>query len=310
MNKILTIIGSTGLGKTDLAIKIAKKINGEIIGLDSRQIYKYMQIGTAQPSEAELRDVPHHLIGFRDPWQSISAGEYAKMVFEKVCEIKERNRSPVICGGAGLYYMAITKGIFLNSYSDSELREKLEMQYEENRISLFKKLQSIDPEYGNIVHINNKKRLIRALEIFELTGCPPSEHFANQKKNVKRLLDLYTIHLTLDKSLHLERIKKRTDRMLKNGWIEEVKNLILLEKEKQSSLPALNSIGYKEIRSYLNGDSDIHKLTESINIKTRQYARKQNKWFKKENIDLTVELTNLNGINFDSYISDIYKIID
>jgi len=92
MKKILTIIGSTGLGKTDLAIKIAKKINGEIIGLDSRQIYKYMQIGTAQPSEAELRDIPYHLIGFRDPWQSISAGEFAKMVFEKVCEIKNRNR--------------------------------------------------------------------------------------------------------------------------------------------------------------------------------------------------------------------------
>ena len=309
MKKILTIIGSTGLGKTDLAIKIAKKINGEIIGLDSRQIYKYMQIGTAQPSEAELRDVPHHLIGSRDPWQSISAGDYAKMVFEKVCEIKGRNRLPIICGGAGLYYMAITKGIFSNSYSDSELREKLEMQYDDNPNFLFDKLQAIDPEYGNIVHINNKKRLIRALEIFELTGFTPTEHFENQKTNENQLLDLYTIFLTLDKCFHFERIKARTDQMLKNGWIEEVKNLILLEKEKQSHLPPLDSIGYKQIRNYLNGDVDIHTLTESIIIKTRQYARKQNKWFKKENIDLTVELTNLNGINFDSYITDIYKII-
>ena len=98
--------------------------------------------------------------------------------------------------------------------------------------------------------------------------------------------------------------------MLKNGWIEEVKNLILLEKEKQLYLPALDSIGYKQIRNYLNGDADIHTLKESIIIKTRQYARKQNKWFKKENIDLTVDLTNLDGVNFDSYISDIYNIID
>ena len=211
MKKILTIIGSTGLGKTDLAIKIAKKINGEIIGLDSRQIYKYMPIGTAQPSEVELREAPHHLIGFRDPWQSISAGEYAKMVFEKVCQIKDRNRLPIICGGAGLYYMAITKGIFSNSYSDSELREKLEMRYEENPNSLFDKLQAIDPKYGNIVHINNKKRLIRALEVFELTGCTPTEHFENQKKNVNQLLDPYTIFLTLDKNLHLNRIKTRTN---------------------------------------------------------------------------------------------------
>ena len=309
MKKILTIIGSTGLGKTDLAIKIAKKINGEIIGLDSRQVYKYMPIGTAQPSEAELRDVPHHLIGFRDPWQSISAGEYAKMVFERVCEIKDRNRYPIICGGAGLYYMAITKGIFLDSYSDSELRKKLEVQYEENPISLLNRLQIIDPKYGKIVHINNKKRLIRALEIFELTGYPPTEHFENQKKNENQLLDTYAVFLTLDKNLHLDRIKTRTYQMLKNGWIEEVKNLLSLEKEKQLHLPALDSIGYKQIRDYLNGDIDIDTLTELIITKTRQYARKQNKWFKKENIDLTVDLTNLNRINFDDYIYDIYKTL-
>ena len=310
MKKILTIIGSTGLGKTDLAIKIAKKINGEIIGLDSRQIYKYMPIGTAQPSEAELREAPHHLIGFRDPWQSISAGEYAKMVFEKVSQIKDRNRFPIICGGAGLYYKAITKGIFSNSYSDFELRETLEMQYEENPMPLFDKLQAIDPKYGSIVHINNKKRLIRALEIFELTGCTPSEHFENQKNDKVQSIDTYTVFLTLDKRCHLERIKARTKKMLKYGWVEEVKNLILLEKEKQSYLPALDSIGYKQIRDYLDGYIDIDTLTESIIIKTRQYARKQNKWFKKENIDLTVELTNLNGISFDSYIFDIYKTID
>ena len=180
-----------------------------------------MPIGTAQPTKTELRDVPHHLIGFRDPWQSISAGEYAKMVFKKVCEIKDRNRFPIICGGAGLYYMAITKGIFSNSYSDSELREKLEIQYEENPNLLFDKLQAIDPEYGNIVHINNKKRLIRALEIIELTGGTPTEHFENQKKNGNQLLDLYTVFLTLDKYLHLNRIKARTDHMLKNGWSEK-----------------------------------------------------------------------------------------
>ena len=311
MKKILTIIGSTGIGKTELAIKIAKKINGEIIGLDSRQIYKYMPIGTAQPSEAELRDVPHHLIGFRDPWHSISAGEYSKMVFEKVHKIKDRNRYPIICGGAGLYYRAITKGIFSDSYSDSKIREKLETQYQENPFLLFDKLQAADPKYSNIVHINNKKRLIRALEIIELTGVTPTKHFENQKKNKNQLLDLYTVLLTLDKNLHLKRIKARTNRMLKIGWIEEVKNLILLEREKQLRLPAaLDSIGYKQIRNYLHGNVDIHTLKESIFIKTRQYARMQNKWFKKENIDLIVELTNLNGINFDSHISDIYKIID
>ena len=164
-------------------------------------------------------------------------------------------------------------------------------------------------KYGKIVHINNKKRLIRALEIFELTGYPPTEHFENQKKNENQLLDTYAVFLTLDKNLHLDRIKTRTYQMLKNGWIEEVKNLLSLEKEIQLHLPALDSIGYKQIRDYLNGDIDIDTLKELIITKTRQYARKQNKWFKKENIDLTVDLTNLNRINFDDYIYDIYKTL-
>tara|TARA_X000001036_G_scaffold78778_2_gene70481 strand:+ start:20151 stop:21080 length:930 start_codon:yes stop_codon:yes gene_type:complete len=309
MKKIITIIGATSVGKTDLAIRIAEALNGEIIGLDSRQIYNYMPIGTAQPTEHERKCIKHHLIGIRDPWDSISAGEYAKMVIKKVNNIIEKGSVPIICGGAGLYYRAITKGIFSKSHTDIAIRQKLENNYMEDSNSLMLRLKDIDPAYAKIVHINNKKRLIRALEIFELTGISPTEHFVNQKINQSELLNLFTVYLSLEKKNHLNKIIERTNNMLENGWIEEVKNLLLIKKEKEVSIPPLDSIGYKQIIDYLNGDIDKTTLLNSIVVKTRQYARKQSQWFKNENIDLSIDLTNLNNQDIHNHICDIYNFI-
>ena len=308
MNKILTIIGPTAVGKTKLAIDIAKNLNAEIIGLDSRQVYKNMAIGTAQPSKKEMQGINHHLIGIKDPWANISAGEYARMVIEKINEINNRGSVPIICGGAGLYYRALTQGIFDESYTDVRLREKLELRYKKDSVLLLQQLQDIDPEYARIVHINNKKRLIRAMEIFELTGSPPTEHFNKQKKNNFKLLDLYTIYLSLRKDTYQKKIELRTNQMFDAGWISEVKELLYLQKDKNIKIPALNSIGYQEIIRYIKGNLSKDKLIESVVIKTRQYAKKQMKWFIKEDIDLLVDLTNLNGIDFHKYICDIYKI--
>ena len=307
MNKILTIIGPTAVGKTKLAIDIAKNLNAEVIGLDSRQVYKGMAIGTAQPSKKEKQGVKHHLIGVRDPWVNISAGEYGRMVIEKINEINNRGSVPIICGGAGLYYRALTQGIFAESYTDIQLREELELRYKKDSISLLKQLQDIDPEYAKIVHINNKKRLIRAMEIFELTGLPPTEHFNKQKKNNFKLLDLYTIYLSLRKDTYQKKIELRTNQMFDAGWVSEVKELLHLQKDKNIKIPALNSIGYQEIIRYIKGGFSKDKLIESVIIKTRQYAKKQMKWFKKEDIDLLVDLTNLNEIDFHKYICDIYN---
>jgi tRNA dimethylallyltransferase len=307
LNKILTIIGPTAVGKTKLAIDIAKNLNAEVIGLDSRQVYKSMTIGTAQPSKKEKQGVKHHLIGIRDPWVNISAGEYARMVIEKINEINNRGSVPIICGGAGLYYRALTQGIFAESYTDLQLREELELRYKKDSILLLKQLQDIDPEYAKIVHINNKKRLIRAMEIFELTGLPPTEHFNKQKKNNFKLLDLYTIYLSLRKDTYQKKIDLRTNQMFDAGWVSEVKELLHLQKDKNTKIPALNSIGYQEIIRYIKGGLSKDKLIESVIIKTRQYAKKQMKWFKKEDIDLLIDLTNLNEIDFHKYICDIYN---
>ena len=292
MNKILTIIGPTASGKTSLSIEIAKLVKGEIIGLDSRQIYKFMKIGTAQPSNGDLERVRHHLVGVLDPKNTISAGQYAELVKTKILEINSRNNIPIICGGSGLYFRSLYFGLFNKSKSDKNIRKKLEKAYDKHPEALLKRLKKIDLEYSEIVHINNKKRLVRALEIFEITGKGPSYHFKNQKKD-NLGSKMFTIYLIRNKNKLLSRISARTKKMLQEGWIDEVKNLLLLQKKSGFTFSALNSIGYNQIIDYLNGLLDYKSLEMNIVQKTNQLSKKQNQWFKKENIDLKVDMDQL-----------------
>ena len=309
MKKILTIIGPTGIGKTTLSIELAKLINGQVVGLDSRQIYKGMSIGTAQPTESEMGSVKHHLIGFREPWESISAGEYSEMVMISSKNITKSGFNPIISGGAGLYYRALTKGIFDKSATNIDVRSKLENEYDSNPIIMYEKLKKIDPEYVKIVHINNKKRLVRALEIYQTTGISPSKHFENQKnqKIEPEKLSLFTIYLCLERETHRKRIRSRALEMLDNGWIEETKSLVKMREENTRTLPALNSIGYEQIINFLNREINKETLLEIITNKTWQYARKQINWFKNEDIDLTINVTNLGSLSAANCISDLYS---
>ena len=199
MDKIITIVGPTASGKTSLAIQLSKELGSEVISLDSRQIYKGMGIGTAQPTIEEMRGVKHHLIGCIHPKEPISAGRYAELVINKVALVQQNGKIPIICGGAGLYYRAIKTGIFRDSTTDVVLRNKLESSYDDDPKLLLKMLEDIDPEYASIVHINNKKRLVRALEIFGTTGKAPSINYQNQKSNPTKVLDLFTIKLDWDR---------------------------------------------------------------------------------------------------------------
>ncbi|MDC3159012.1 tRNA (adenosine(37)-N6)-dimethylallyltransferase MiaA [bacterium] len=310
MKKILTIIGPTAVGKTNISIKIAKLIKGQVVGLDSRQIYKGMSIGTAQPNKIEMQSIVHHLIGERDPWKSISAGEYSKMVIKSVNSITNAGGSPIICGGAGLYYRAINKGIFKKSSSNKYIRKDLELRYDKNPNKLHNELKKIDPDYFKIVHLSNKKRLVRALEIYQITGKAPSANFKSQRIENTNKLNLFTVFLTIEKDPHLNNIRERTIKMLDNGWIDEVKSLITLKEEMEIDFPALDSIGYKQIIEYLNGSINKDLLIETIVSKTWQYAKKQYKWFKKENIDLIVDITNLDPSVVSDCIYDTYKSIN
>ena len=292
----LAIIGPTASGKSRLAIEIAKKIKGEIIGLDSRQIYKDMSIGTAQLNKEEEEGIPHHLIGIKSPAERISAGGYAKLVLDEIKNIQSRNHVPIICGGSGLYFRSLIKGIFKGSKSDYDVRKKLENEYDKlGSHVLIDRLNRIDPDYAISVHPNNKKRLIRALEIYEITGKSPTENFKQQSKKNKSKLKILSIYLEWERKILNDRIKNRTRMMLKAGWIDEVEKLI--RKYPNKNLQPLDSIGYREIVLWLNSNRTLDDLEKMIYIKTRQFSVRQIKWFKKESIDFTIKMNNNSSID-------------
>ena len=289
-NYPLAIIGPTASGKSEVAVALAKKINGEVVGMDSRQIYEGMAIGTAQPTSDEQGGVPHHMIGIKPPNEGIAAGAYAKLVLNLVTDIQSRGKIPVICGGAGLYYRAITKGIFEESVSDLNARKQLEDEYDKNgSTNLMDRLMELDPEYAEIVHPNNKKRLIRALEIYASTGKPPTEHYQNQSKDSQPQLDLFTIYIDWELDELGDRIAKRTTKMLKAGWVNEVRTL--MKQYPDEVLHPLDSIGYSQIITYLNDEISEEELETEITLRTRQFAVRQIKWFRKETIDLTIKMS-------------------
>ena len=296
MKKVLAIIGPTASGKTELSVKLAKNLNAEIISLDSRQIYKDMSIGTAQPTEADKNGIRHHLINIKPPTEIVAAGSYSTLVIDAVSDIYSRSKIPIICGGAGLYYRALLNGIFSESKTDQNIRTRLESEYDiKGPKKMLARLFKSDPDYAKVIHPNNKKRLVRALEILESTGVSPSNNFKSQNNNNVPKLNLFTLYLEWDRHVLKQRIAFRTKKMLEDGWVDEVANLIKQYPKQQ--LHPLDSIGYREIISYLNKELKIEDLEQKIIIKTRQFAKRQIQWFKNEKIDLCLKMDHEISIN-------------
>jgi tRNA dimethylallyltransferase len=294
LKKIFSIFGPTGIGKSSLSIKLAKRINGEIIGVDSRQIYDGISIGTAQPSKKQLNEIPHHLIGFKKLNETISSGEYLDLIDLKIEDIISRGKSPILCGGTGLYFKSLIEGIFQGSHTNIKIRKKLESDYDNDKIKLYNKLKKIDPEYSEKVHINNKKRLIRALEIFETTGIPLSKNFNLSSKKSKYVENYFFIYLNTDNSFLHPRIEERLNQMIDQGMIEEVKSIM----SKQIDISHIDYIGFRELKEYLEKKISIEESKEKIFIRTRQYAKRQNKWFNSNKYDLSFDIEKItsNGI--------------
>ena len=286
MKKIFSIFGPTGIGKSSLAIELAKKIDCEIIGVDSRQIYNGIPIGTAQPDSSQLNEVPHHLIGFRKLNEKISAGEYVELIDNKIDKIIQKNKSPILCGGTGLYFKSLKDGIFEGSHTNEDIRSRLEKEYEIDKEKLFRLLQKIDPDYSNKVHINNKKRLIRALEVFETTGKPMSENFDASSKNSRYANDFYFVYLKMHNDFLHPRILKRIKCMIDDGMIHEVEEII----QRKINISHIDYIGFKEISSFLNKEISINEAIENIFVRTRQYAKRQKKWFNVNAYDNSFDL--------------------
>lgn len=272
---VLAIVGPTASGKTALSVELAKRLNGEIISCDSMQIYKGMTVGTAAVTEKEMQGVPHHLIGFASPLESFSCADYAEKAEKAIDEIHLRGKIPIFCGGTGLYLDTVLKGTQLSEAGrDDKYRNELSALSPEE---LHRMLSAIDPGSAEKTHQNNVKRVIRALEIYHVTGKTKSEWDKQSRTNESKY-DTKVIGLDFkDREKLYDRINKRVDIMLEKGLLDEVKALDC--KEFRAST-ASQAIGYKEVLRYLDGHVSLEEAVEEIKKASRNYAKRQLTWFR------------------------------
>lgn len=277
-NTLIVVVGPTASGKTALAIDLAKAVNGEIVSADSMQIYEGMDIATAKPLPEELAAVPHHLIGFVPVETPFSVADYAVLARTAINDIMNRGKIPILCGGTGLYVKAIIDNVQYSETipSDELLRERLRLFAEQKgNDALWKRLETIDPETARRIHPNNVGRVIRAIEVMEVSGRSIREHEADSRREP---CPYHVIELGLryqDREKLYQRINQRVDKMVEMGLPEEVKTA----REKGLTATAAQAIGCKELYGWLDGDETLAEALERLKQSTRRYAKRQLTWF-------------------------------
>lgn len=299
-NKIplIVVVGATACGKTKLAIELAKHFNGEIVSADSMQIYKDMDIGTAKPTQKELNTVPHHLVDFLDMDKSFSVAQYKNLADEVIQDIYIRKHLPIMVGGTGLYINSVIDNIqFFDEANDESIRNKLwEREQNEGIEVLYEELKKIDSEAANKIDVHNKKRVIRALEVYMITGKTMTEQVKCSKleQSPYETLIIGLDYRDRDK-LYLA-INNRVDNMMKQGLLMEAKKVLSCENSKT----AMGAIGYKELAPYFQGKITLDDAVENLKRSTRRYAKRQRTWFKRNK--------NIKWIYVDEY-NDFSEII-
>lgn len=277
--KIIVLIGPTAVGKTNLSIELAKRFNGEIISGDSMQIYKGMDIGTAKITEEEMEGIPHHLIDIVNPDEAFSVAEFQTLVRSKIKEIKSRGKLPFIVGGTGLYIQSVLYDYqFQEAPTDLDYRKSLEaLADQKGTYEVHNMLEQVDPATAATIHHHNVRRVIRALEVYHVTGKPVSELQENQSPEM--LYDAAIIGLTMDRELLYERINSRVDKMMAEGLLAEVKHFYDAGLKECQSIQA---IGYKEIYKYLDDRSTLDEAIAELKQNSRRYAKRQLTWFRNK----------------------------
>ena len=285
MNRVIILLGPTGVGKTGVSILLAKELKTEIISADSMQIYRHMDIGTAKPSKEERTIVKHHMIDIVNPWKSYSTGKYITTVIPIIDKLHGKVKIPIVVGGTGLYIKAMTRGIFSGPPADWTLREELLSTEKEERGSLYNYLKELDTDAAGKITPNDTRRIIRALEVCLKSNTSISEM---QKKLTQPLpYDFIKIGLTRDRKELYRMIEKRVAIMIESGLVEEVRNILTINPDRTP----MQAIGYKEIAMYLYGDITLEEAIRLIKRGTKRYAKRQFTWFRKEEgihwIDIT-----------------------
>ncbi len=279
MEQVIVIVGPTCSGKTQLSLELAKNLSTEIISADSRQVYKYLDIGTAKPSESELKSIKHHFISTLSPDDKFNVSEYETKALKIIHKLHSQNKIPVVAGGSGLYVKALIDGIFSTVDTDDELRDKLLNERKEyGEKYLYDKLKKVDPGSAANMLPQNYKRIIRALEVYHLTGKPIQILQKEYKRNIN--IRFHQYGLNWERKKLYNNIESRVDAMMESGLIKEVKEI--LERGFDKELNALNTFGYKEIISYLHGEISLEQAKELIKRNTRRFAKRQLTWFNKD----------------------------
>ncbi len=266
------------MGKTELSLRIAARIGGEIVSVDSRQIYCYMNIGTAKPTPEQLKSVPHHMIDCVMPDEPFSVADYQKNADKAIRQIRQRGNIPMLVGGSGMYFRVVVDGLFDGPKADPEFRQKLRQEAEESGVlRLYDRLKAVDPEAAGNIHHNDLMRIIRALEVYEKSGKRISE-LQHQWKNGETRYEFAAFGLTRPREELYKRIETRVDQMMAEGLLDEVRSLLKYSRE----LPIMNCFGYKELFAFLDGQCTLDEAVRLIKQNTRRFAKRQLTWFKKD----------------------------
>jgi len=276
---VIVLIGPTAVGKTDLSLDLAERFSCEIISVDSMQVYRFMDVGTAKPTLQERRGIRHHLLDIADPDEQYNAARFVRDALAAVEAITAAGKTPLLTGGTGLYLKALLEGLFaLEGVGDESIRARLtEKLREEGREELYDELRSVDPESAARIHINDTQRLLRALEIFRATGKTWTSLLRSQDQPPVRFANILQIGLTCDRRILNERIERRSQAMFAGGLVEEAEKL--QEMGYAPTLPSMQAIGYRHVNNYLAGLWDREETLRLLIRDTRRYAKRQMTWF-------------------------------
>ncbi len=282
---IIVLAGPTGVGKTKISLYLAEKLGGEIVSMDSMQVYRYMNIGTAKPGSRERKQIPHHLLDIVDPDDTYNTGRFIRDAGAAIKDIVQRGKIPFLVGGTGLYMKGLLEGMSQIPPVPADIREKIKKQLNDfGHDSLYRKLQEIDSATADRISVNDSQRLIRALEIYETTGRPWSEFLFDDEKGGHQegevVYNPFKVCLNSAREVLYDRINRRTYRMIDNGLVHEVEGL--LARGYRPDLPALQSIGYHHMINYIEGVWEEGEAIELMARDTRRYAKRQLTWFSRD----------------------------
>lgn len=305
-NKIIVIVGPTAVGKTYVSVELAKKIDTEIVSADSMQIYKEMNIGTAKITKHEMQGIPHHMLDVVNPDENYSVSEFKQDSEKVIDELLKNNKVPIVVGGSGLYVNSLIYDLdFGKAKSNEKLRDYYDYYHKEHgEDALYDKLLKIDPAAAEKIHKNNVKRVIRALEVYDITGVK----FSELNTDIRKPSDKYEcilVGLSMDRKILYNRINERVDKMISEGLINEVQSL--LDKGYHRDLISMKAIGYKEIIDYLEGNTSLEEAVNILKKNTRRFAKRQYTWFLKDENVKWFDVTDIKDLQIA--VEDIYKYI-